>query len=194
MLSRVRARLSYANVVATLGLFIALGGASYAAVNLPNNSVGASEIKRNAVRAQEIRARSVGTSEAIDNSINAADIADGALGSADLADGSLRGADVADDSLTGADIVEGSLSGVPGTVRNIAVRSNSGTGTVSVSCNSGEVASGGGGFGDFASTYLSETQPLPGTGVPTGWEADYRDVATSDPDPGTTYVICVQPS
>ena len=39
-LQRVRERLSYANVVATLALFIALGGASYAAVTLPHDSVG----------------------------------------------------------------------------------------------------------------------------------------------------------
>jgi hypothetical protein len=42
-------RLSYANVVATLALFIALGGAGYAATQLPKNSVGARQLKRAAV-------------------------------------------------------------------------------------------------------------------------------------------------
>jgi hypothetical protein len=46
---RLLARLSYANVVATLALFIALGGASYAAVNLPEKSVGTRELKDQAV-------------------------------------------------------------------------------------------------------------------------------------------------
>jgi hypothetical protein len=41
--------LSYANVVATLALFIALGGASYAARSLPQNSVGTSQLKLGAV-------------------------------------------------------------------------------------------------------------------------------------------------
>ncbi len=36
----MRNRLTYANVVATVALFAALGGASYAAVAVPNNSVG----------------------------------------------------------------------------------------------------------------------------------------------------------
>ena len=36
---RLREKLSYANVVATLALFVALGGASYAAVTLPAGSV-----------------------------------------------------------------------------------------------------------------------------------------------------------
>lgn len=42
-------RLSYANVVATLALFIALGGASYAAVELPAHSVGAQQLRAGAV-------------------------------------------------------------------------------------------------------------------------------------------------
>lgn len=39
-LAAVRNRLTYANVVATVALFAALGGASYAAVAVPDNSVG----------------------------------------------------------------------------------------------------------------------------------------------------------
>jgi hypothetical protein len=45
----LRARLSYANVVATLALFVALGGASYAGVTLPANSVGPRQLQRGAV-------------------------------------------------------------------------------------------------------------------------------------------------
>ncbi len=37
---RIRSKITYANVVATLALFIALGGVSYAAVKIPTNSVG----------------------------------------------------------------------------------------------------------------------------------------------------------
>ncbi len=48
-------RLTYANVVATLALFVALGGASYAAVSLPRNSVGPKQLQRNAVTAKKIR-------------------------------------------------------------------------------------------------------------------------------------------
>ena len=36
-------RASFANVMSCLALFVALGGASYAAVSLPNNSVGAKQ-------------------------------------------------------------------------------------------------------------------------------------------------------
>jgi len=52
---KFRPRVTYANVVATLALFIALGGASYAATRLPNNSVRAPQIAKNAVGSSELR-------------------------------------------------------------------------------------------------------------------------------------------
>jgi hypothetical protein len=45
----LRAHLTYANVVATLALFIALGGASYAITTLPANSVGPAQLAKGAV-------------------------------------------------------------------------------------------------------------------------------------------------
>ena len=51
----LRSRLSYANVTASLALFIALGGTGYAAVTLPRNSVGSAQLRNNAVGAKEIR-------------------------------------------------------------------------------------------------------------------------------------------
>jgi hypothetical protein len=48
-------KLSYANVVSTLALFVALGGASYAAVELPRNSVGESQIRNGAVTLGKLR-------------------------------------------------------------------------------------------------------------------------------------------
>lgn len=45
-----RPRLTYANVVATIALFAALGGVSYAATTLPKNSVGTDQIQAEAVR------------------------------------------------------------------------------------------------------------------------------------------------
>ncbi len=42
-------RLSYANVTATVALFVSLGGASYAAVSLPPGSVGPTQLRPGAV-------------------------------------------------------------------------------------------------------------------------------------------------
>lgn len=54
-MQKLRSRLTYANVIATLALFIALGGASYAAIKLPKNSVGSRQLKKNSVTAAKIK-------------------------------------------------------------------------------------------------------------------------------------------
>jgi hypothetical protein len=55
MLSRVPSRLTYANVIATLALFLALGGSSYAALKLPGGSVGPKQLQRNAVTSPKVK-------------------------------------------------------------------------------------------------------------------------------------------
>ena len=52
-------RPSYSEVIATLALFIALGGASYAAIKVPKNSVGTRQIKKNAVTSGKVRNRTL---------------------------------------------------------------------------------------------------------------------------------------
>jgi hypothetical protein len=51
-------QLSYSNVIATLALFIALGGAAVAA-GLPKNSVGSNQLKRGAVTAAKLKKAAV---------------------------------------------------------------------------------------------------------------------------------------
>jgi hypothetical protein len=58
-MKRLRARLTYANVMATIAVFIALGGASYAAFKLPKNSVGTKQLKKNAVTTAKIKKKAV---------------------------------------------------------------------------------------------------------------------------------------
>jgi hypothetical protein len=42
-----------------IALFVALGGASYAAIKIPKNSVGAAQIKKNAVTSAKVKDRSL---------------------------------------------------------------------------------------------------------------------------------------
>jgi hypothetical protein len=49
LLSKIRTRLTFANVVSVIALFVALGGGAYAAIKLPANSVGSKQIKKRAV-------------------------------------------------------------------------------------------------------------------------------------------------
>ena len=56
MLERPRPRLTYANVIATLALFLALGGATaFAASTLGKNSVGTKQLKKNAVTGAKVK-------------------------------------------------------------------------------------------------------------------------------------------
>lgn len=48
-------RPAFSNVIALTALFIALGGVSYAAVNLPKDSVGTKQLKKNAVNGSKVK-------------------------------------------------------------------------------------------------------------------------------------------
>jgi hypothetical protein len=64
VLAQVRSRLTFANVVSVIALFVALGGTGYAAMTLPRNSVGSTQIKSRAVGSSELKSNAV-TSRAI---------------------------------------------------------------------------------------------------------------------------------
>lgn len=74
MLLKVRERLTYANVMATGAVFIALGGTSYA-LTLPRNSVGSSELRKNSVGRSELRSGVVSSSEVRNRSLRLRDLA-----------------------------------------------------------------------------------------------------------------------
>jgi hypothetical protein len=67
-------RLTYANVMATVAVFIALGGGAYAATQVKKNSVGTKQLKNNAVTGAKVK----------DGSLSAIDIS-GSVSSADHA-------------------------------------------------------------------------------------------------------------
>jgi hypothetical protein len=90
VLSKLRSRLTYANAVASIALFIALGGTSYA---IATGSIGTREIKNNSVTGRDVRNSS--------------------LTGADVRNSRLTGADIRNDGLTGADVLESSLDKVP---------------------------------------------------------------------------------
>lgn len=81
---RIRTRLTFANVVSCIALFVALGGASYAATHLGKNSVGTKQLKKNAVVASKIKK--------------------GAITTAKIKKGAVTGAGIAANTVTGANI------------------------------------------------------------------------------------------
>src|SRR4051812_37343815 len=65
--------------MATVAVFLALGGGAYAALKLPKNSVGAKQIKKNAVRASEIAKGAVRSPDVKDRSLRSKDFGRGQL-------------------------------------------------------------------------------------------------------------------
>jgi hypothetical protein len=55
----LRDKLTYANVISTLCLFLTLGGVAYAANQLPRNSVGTQQVKNGAITGPKIKRASI---------------------------------------------------------------------------------------------------------------------------------------
>jgi hypothetical protein len=74
-MSRIRGHLTYANVMATAAVFIALGGTSYAAVKLANNSVKSRHIANGQVKRADLARNAVDSSKVADGSLTKGDLA-----------------------------------------------------------------------------------------------------------------------
>lgn len=88
----IRKRLSFANIMSAVAVFIALGGIAVAA-GLPKNSVGKKQLKNNAVTTAKIKKNAVTTPK--------------------IKKGAINGSKVKNDSLTGTQINESTLGTVP---------------------------------------------------------------------------------
>jgi hypothetical protein len=152
----MRTRLSFANVMSVIAVFIALGGTTYAAVTLPKNSVKAKQIAKNAVGAPEIKSAAVRTAEVKDGSLLTQDFAAGQLPEGAKGDKGNKG-DKGD-------------MGDTGTFGSITTRfeqaasdlANGANANYDVYCPAGQVGIAGGGRGDDTlseETILTNTRP-----------------------------------
>jgi hypothetical protein len=83
MRSTLRSKLSYANVMATIAVFLALGGAAMAGSALKKNSVGTKQLKGKAVTAKKLANNAVTNPKLAGNAVTGAKIKDGSVGLAD---------------------------------------------------------------------------------------------------------------
>jgi hypothetical protein len=104
----MRKRLTYANVVSSLALFLVLtGGAAYALDG--SNTVFSDDIVNGEVKVADIGQAAVATDEIANGQVKAADLGADQVRSSKVLDDNLTGADVAANSLKGADIDESTL-------------------------------------------------------------------------------------
>jgi hypothetical protein len=106
-----RPRITYANVVSTLALFLALsGGVAFAAVQLGKESVGTRELRNNAVTAAKIKAGAVGSKEIAAGAVGSQGLADGAVGALKLADGATTTAKLSNGAVTNGKLDDGAVT------------------------------------------------------------------------------------
>ena len=82
---RLKDRLTYANVMASAAVFIALGGSAYAALRVPPNSVGARQIKAGAVTTGKVANEAITAAKVAEHSLTGQDISLPALGTVPMA-------------------------------------------------------------------------------------------------------------
>ena len=88
-----RRHLTFANVMSVIAVFIALGGASYAAVNLPKNSVGTKQLKKKSVGTKQLKGNAVNSNKVKDFSLRANDFKPGQIPSGPTGPTGLPGQD-----------------------------------------------------------------------------------------------------
>ncbi|MGH2986489.1 MAG: hypothetical protein ACRDLO_07375 [Solirubrobacterales bacterium] len=117
----MRPRPTYANVVATIALFVALGGTAIATHPGGQNTISTADIQNGEVKVADVGQGAVATDELANNQVKAADIGDGEVKTAELANGQVKTADIGggevrssnvlNETLTGGDVATNSLKG-----------------------------------------------------------------------------------
>lgn len=109
-MKQIRKRLTYANVMSSLAVFLILGGATaFAAVK----KVGPNEIKANSIKTGKIVKEAVTAGKIKKNAVTESRIADGAVTTNKLADNAVTTSKIANDAVTGDKVKESTLGEVP---------------------------------------------------------------------------------
>ena len=87
-MKKIRKRLTYANVMSSIAVFLVIGGATAFAA-LGKNTVGTKQLKKNAVTTAKIKNNAVTTNKIKANAVNGAKVKDGSLTGADINLGAL---------------------------------------------------------------------------------------------------------
>lgn len=198
----LRGKLTYANVVATLALCIAVGGASaFAATQLPKNSVGTKQLKKGAVNAAKIKDEAVAEAKIKNGAVTGAKIKPGSIGASALASGVVPPpVNAYTKPESDSRYLRGTVT-VVGTIPAVAANSFEGG---SVECPAGYQAIGGGVdpsnvfYGKVSSSAptfngsRALNQTVGQHGPATGWEAyvSTEGAGVGAADPSKLVVIC----
>jgi hypothetical protein len=102
---RLRERLTYANVVSTLALFLVVAGGAAWAARVPKKSVGPRQLKANAVTTAKIKANAVTTRKIRRNAVGTGKIKNGAIESQKIYNGTVAFEDLDQSTIPYARVV-----------------------------------------------------------------------------------------
>ncbi len=114
----VRKRLTYANIMSSVAVFLVLGGATaFAATKIGSNEIKAKaittgKINKEAVTAGKIKNGAVTGGKLADSSVTGAKILDGSVGEADLANEAVGNAKIKNGAVTSSKLAPGTLNPV----------------------------------------------------------------------------------
>lgn len=111
---KIRAHLTYANVMSSIAVFLLLGGGIATAAKQQNTKkIGATQIKASAVTTAKIKNEAVETAKLKNAAVTNAKLGAAAVGADNLADGAVTTAKIANDAVNGDKVNESTLSEVP---------------------------------------------------------------------------------
>jgi hypothetical protein len=194
--STLKRHLTVANVLSCIALFVALGGAAYAAVKIPVNGVKARNIAPQAVTNAKIKREAVTSGKIKNGGINALDIGAGQVTNEKIATGAVSSKKIAKKAVTNRTLAEESVTtgkiakeaidaskiSTPlwaQLVRNVAYFSASSASdseankSATIECPKGKEAIGGGVRleGELAEVAVTGSYPLSNGNSRTGWSA-----------------------
>jgi hypothetical protein len=106
MIRSLRPKLTYSNAIATIALFVALGGAAVAA-GLPKNSVGPKQLKRGAVTAKALRKAAVTSPKLAPKSVTVGKLGPSAVLPGNIVDGGVTTNKIATNAVIAKSIKNG---------------------------------------------------------------------------------------
>lgn len=96
---RLRSKLTYANVIATIALFMVVTGIGLAVAALPKKSVGKRQLKNGAVSGKKIRKNAVTAPKIKTGSVGRSEIASGAVSTSEISNQSVTRSKIADSAI-----------------------------------------------------------------------------------------------